>query len=104
MNHIKILIADDHPMMREALKTAVQDEPDMQVVGEATNGLEALDLARELAPDVLLLDLLMPKLGGLEVLERLQKETPHVKVLVVSSLEDEGKILAAVQSGARRAV
>ncbi len=100
MNHIKILIADDHPMMREALKTAVQDEPDMQVVGEATNGLEALDLARELAPDVLLLDLLMPKLGGLEVLERLQKETPHVKVLVVSSLEDEGKILAAVQSGA----
>ena len=100
MNHIKILIADDHPMMREALKTAVQDEPDMQVVGEATNGLEALDLARDLAPDVLLLDLLMPKLGGLEVLERLQKETPHVKVLVVSSLEDEGKILAAVQSGA----
>jgi DNA-binding NarL/FixJ family response regulator len=100
MEKIKILIVDDHPMMREALQMALADEPGLDVVGEASNGLEALKLARELAPDVILMDLLMPQMDGLEALARLQVDQPQIKVMVASSLEDEDKILAAVQAGA----
>jgi len=100
MDKIKILITDDHPMMREALRTALEDEPGMLVVGEAGNGLEALELADELEPDVILMDLLMSGMGGLEAIEKLQESHPEIKILVVTSLEDEEKILAAVQAGA----
>jgi NarL family two-component system response regulator LiaR len=100
MDNIKILIVDDHPMMREALITALEDEPGIQLVGEANNGIEALQLADERGPDVILMDLLMPGMDGLEAIEKLQKSHPQIKVMVVSSLEDEEKILAAVQAGA----
>ena len=100
MELIKVLIADDHPMMREALMTALADEVDLQVVGEANNGIEALVLADELKPDVILMDLLMPGMGGVETTVKLQEIHPQIKILVVSSLEDEEKILAAVQAGA----
>jgi DNA-binding NarL/FixJ family response regulator len=100
MKKIKILIADDHPMMREALQTALAEEPDMEVIGEAGNGVEALELARKLAPDLILMDLLMPQMGGLEAVARLQEDLPQVKIMVVSSLEDEGKILDSVKAGA----
>jgi NarL family two-component system response regulator LiaR len=100
MDNIKILIADDHPMMREALITALEDEPGIQVVGEANNGIEALKLADELAPDVILMDLLMPAMDGLEAITKLQESHPQIKIMVVTSLEDEEKILAAVQAGA----
>jgi two-component system, NarL family, response regulator LiaR len=100
MDNIKILIVDDHPMMREALMTALEDEPGLQVVGEATNGIEALKLADELAPNVILMDLLMPGMDGLEAVTKLQETHPQIKIMVVTSLEDEEKILAAVQAGA----
>jgi two-component system, NarL family, response regulator LiaR len=100
MDKIKILIADDHPMMREALRTALEDEQDMQVVGEASNGLEAIKLVGQFNPDVVLMDLLMPGMDGLEAIQKLQESHPQVKVLVVTSLEDEQKVLAAVQAGA----
>jgi two-component system, NarL family, response regulator LiaR len=100
MNSIKILIADDHPLMREALQTAMADEADMLVVGEAQDGNEAIHLAAELMPDVILMDLLMPGMDGLEAIARLQQAQPHVKILVVTSLEDEQKVLAAIQAGA----
>jgi len=100
VENIKILIADDHPMMREALMTALEDEPNIQVIGEATNGIEALKLATELRPDVILMDLLMPGMSGLEAVTKLQTTHPEIKILVVTSLEDEEKILAAVQAGA----
>lgn len=100
MDNIKILIVDDHPMMREALITALEDEPGIQVIGEANNGIEALKLADELAPDVILMDLLMPGIDGLEAIAKLQESHPQIKIMVVSSLEDEEKILAAVQAGA----
>ena len=64
MELIKILIVDDHPMMREALVTALEDESDLQVIGEANNGIEALELADELKPDIILMDLLMPGMGA----------------------------------------
>jgi len=100
MDKIKILIADDHPMMREALVTALEDEPGLQIVGEASNGIKALQLADERKPDVILMDLLMPGMTGLEVINQLQKSHPQIKIMVVTSLEDKGKILAAVQAGA----
>jgi len=100
MNKIKILIVDDHPMMREALITALADETDLQVVGEANNGLEALDLVPQLNPDLVLMDMLMPDMNGLETIARLQEIRPQIKIMVVSSLEDEEKILAAIQAGA----
>lgn len=100
MKKIKILIVDDHPMMREALVIALDDEADLQLVGEANNGVEALKQAAKLKPDVILMDMLMPEMNGLEAIAKLQELNPQVKVMVVSSLEDEEKILAAVQAGA----
>ncbi len=100
MNKIKVLIADDHPMMREALQTALADEEDMEVVGEAAEGVEATLLAGEQKPDVILMDLLMPGMGGLEAIASILGANPQAKILVVTSLEDEDKVLAAIQAGA----
>lgn len=100
MENIKILIVDDHPMMREALKTALVDEDDLIVIGEASNGLEAITQAERLHPDVVLMDLLMPGLSGLEAITRLIEAEPNIKILVVTSLEDEEKVTAAIQAGA----
>jgi two-component system, NarL family, response regulator LiaR len=100
MKKIRILIADDHPLMRTALQTALEDEADMQVVGEAGDGEEAVQLAEELRPDVVTMDLLMPGMDGLEAITHLQQSLPDVRILVVTSLEDEQKILAAIQAGA----
>lgn len=100
MKKIKVLITDDHPMMREALLAALEDEPNIEVVGEASSGFEVFELLKGLAPDVVLMDLLMPGMSGLDVIAELQKDHQQIKVLVVSSLEDEEKILAAIQAGA----
>jgi NarL family two-component system response regulator LiaR len=100
MEKIRLLIADDHPMMREALLTAVAEETDLEVVGEASNGIEALKLAQECKPDVILMDLLMPGMDGLEAIGKIIEVNPEAKILVVTSLEDEEKIVAAVQAGA----
>lgn len=100
MEAIKVLIADDHPLMREALLTALEDEPEFEVVAEATNGLEAVEFAAAYKPDVVLMDLLMPGMDGLGAIAKLQAEQPEMKIMVVSSLESEEKILAAVQAGA----
>ena len=100
MDHINLLIVDDHPMMREALLSALADEPDMHVVAEAADGLEALASAAKYHPDVILMDLLMPHMDGLETISHLRERHPDIKVMVLSSLEDETHILTAVQSGA----
>jgi DNA-binding NarL/FixJ family response regulator len=100
MDNIRILIADDHPMMREALKTALEDEDDLLVIAEASNGLEALSLAEMHLPDIILMDLLMPGMDGLEAITRLVDANPGTKILVVTSLEDEEKITSAIQAGA----
>lgn len=100
MDHIKLLIVDDHPMMREALITALTEEKDMEVIAEASGGIEGMKLAEECRPDLILMDLLMPGMDGLEAIGRILEANPQAKILVVTSLEDEDKILAAIQAGA----
>ena len=100
MKQINILIADDHPMMREALRTAFEDEPDLIAKWEASNGVEAVALAEEFNPDVILIDLLMPELDGLGAVQQIMEKNPQARIMVVTSLEDEEKVIAAVQAGA----
>lgn len=100
MDKIRILIVDDHPMMREALLAALVDETDMQVIGEGSSGEAGVQLAAELAPDVIIMDLLMAGMGGLEAIATICAADAQARVLVATSLEDEDKILAAIQAGA----
>jgi len=100
MDQIKILIVDDHPMMREALQMSFVGEDDIQVIGEASNGFEALKLLETLEPNIILMDLLMPEMNGLETIERIIKINPQAKVLVLTSMEDEERVVAAIQAGA----
>jgi len=100
MKKIRLLIIDDHPMMREALITAFSEEKDLQVVCEASNGVEGIKLAGECKPDVILMDLLMPGMDGLKAIAGILENNPQAKILVVTSLEDEDKVFAAIQAGA----
>ena len=86
---IKVLIADDHPLVREGLRGLLATEPDMVLVGEATDGVEAVGLARSLNPDVILLDLMMPNKTGIEAIEEIKDENPDAKILVVTSFGEE---------------
>lgn len=100
MKMINILIVDDHPMMREALATALEEEPGLSVVGEASDGLQAVELFDELRPDLVMMDLLLPGIDGLKAAAQIRAIDPQAKIIVVSSLEDQENILAAIQSGA----
>lgn len=97
---IRVLIADDHTVVRKGLRTLLLTEPGLEVVGEAVDGVEADALYRTLLPDVLLLDLQMPRRGGLEVITELKQDFPEVHILVLTSSSDEEAVLTAVQSGA----
>ena len=81
---IKILIADDHLMVREGLKQLLELDGDIKVISEASDGLECLDLLNHIRPDVLLLDINMPKMNGLEVLQEIRKQKMNIKVLVLT--------------------
>ena len=100
MPEIRVLIADDHTILREGLKALFASSLDIKVVGEASNGLEAVDLARSLAPDVVLMDIAMPGLGGLEATVHIHKEYPKVKVLVLTQYDDKEYLLRLLRAGA----
>lgn len=100
MKHIKILIVDDHPMMRDALQMSLTGEDDLEVIGQASNGVEALNLLKKISPDIILMDLLMPDMNGLEAITQIIKLNPQAKILVLTSMEDEDKVVAAIQAGA----
>ncbi len=97
---IRILIADDHGVLRAGLRVLLNAEPDMQVVGEAATGRETLRLASELRPDVVLLDLSMPDLGGIEVTRRIKTALPDTRVLILTVHEDERMLREAIRAGA----
>jgi DNA-binding NarL/FixJ family response regulator len=95
------LIVDNHTLFRQGLVSLLQSEPGLQVIGEASGGEEALKLAQELQPDVVLMDVKMPGMDGVEATRRLQETTPHVRVLMLTVSEEEENLFAAIQAGAR---
>lgn len=100
MNSIRILIADDHPVFRFGLRALLNAMPDTEVVGDATTGEAAIALAAEAKPDVVLMDINMPGIGGIEAVRRIRAAQPDVRVLMVTMLEDDS-VFAALRAGAR---
>ena len=99
MKRTTILLADDHRIVRQGLRALLAGESDFEVVGEADDGREALELVKRLNPDVLVLDLMMPGLNGLEVARQLPRQSPGVRVVVLSMYDDEGFVLEALANG-----
>jgi len=97
---IRILIVDDHAIVREGQRALIETEPGMTLVGEATNGLEAIELARTLSPDVIFMDLFMPEMGGIEAIEAIKAENPEARILVLTSFAEDEKVFTAVKAGA----
>jgi two-component system, NarL family, response regulator LiaR len=97
---IRVVIADDHAVVRQGLRTFLDLQEDMEVVGEAGDGEEALAVIAELAPDVALIDLVMPRLDGIEAIRRLRERAPEVRAIVLSSFVDDDKLFPAVRAGA----
>ena len=100
MTPVRVLVVDDHPVVRAGLAGLLAIESDLVVVGEAADGVEALRLVHETGPDVVLMDLRMPGLDGVAATERLRREHPEVRVLVLTTYESDGDILRAVEAGA----
>jgi len=97
---IRVLIADDHPLFRDGLTALLTEGPDTELAGAATSGTEAVDLARETQPDVVVMDLHMPGLNGIEATRRIVADSPHITVLVLTMFDDDS-IFAALRAGAR---
>ncbi len=97
---IGVLIVDDHAIVRRGLNTLISGEADMRVVGEAADGYEVLERVRELSPDIILLDLVLPGQSGLEVIAQLKADNPATRVLVLTSFGDNDRVFAAVRAGA----
>jgi DNA-binding NarL/FixJ family response regulator len=101
MDTIRVLIADDHQLFRDGLNALLLSAPDAEVVGEAGTGKEAIQLAAETQPDVILMDLQMPDMDGIEATRRIVRASPHINVLMVTMFEDDQSVFAAMRAGAR---
>ncbi|MGH3144574.1 MAG: response regulator, partial [Rubrobacter sp.] len=97
---IRVLITDDHGVVRQGLRMFLSRDPEVEVVGEATNGQEAVRLARELEPDVVLMDLLMPVMDGIAATEAIRAGTPDVEVIALTSVLEDASVTGAVRAGA----
>lgn len=97
---IRILIADDHAVVREGLRGLITTEPGMELLGEAADGLEAVAQARALQPDVILLDMVMPRQDGLAALKAIKQDNPDARILVLTSFDDDERVFAAIKAGA----
>ena len=97
---IRLLVCDDHPVVRSGLRGILRSQPDFEVVAEASNGTQAVDLARRFRPDVVLMDLRMPEMDGVTATGKIKAEHPEVQVLVLTTYETDADILHAVEKGA----
>jgi len=97
---IRVLIVDDHTVVRDGLNALLSLEPGMQVVGSAADGLEAVQLAESLKPDVILLDLVMPKMDGVEAINHIKRVDPKARILVLTSFAENHQVFSAIKSGA----
>lgn len=98
---LRVLIADDHPLFRHGIVALLSATPDMEVVGEASTGEEAMVLAATLAPDLVLMDIQMPGVNGVEATRQILRASPHVRILMVTMFEDEASVFTAMRAGAR---
>ena len=101
MKKIRVLIVDDHTLVRDGIRSLLTLAADIEVVGEAENGREALERVRQLVPDVVLMDLAMPVMGGLEATRRIRREFPGIKVLAVTQYDDSDYVVPVIEAGAR---
>jgi DNA-binding NarL/FixJ family response regulator len=101
MPPIRILLADDHTLFREGLAGILDSQPDMEVIGEAGDGIEALIKARELVPDLILMDILMPGSDGLEATKQIRLELPDITIVILTVRDDEDKLFQAIKNGAQ---
>lgn len=97
---IKVLLVDDHHVVRQGLRMYLALDPELEVVGEAANGQEALHTAHQLQPDVILMDLLMPVMDGITAIERLRKELPNTEIIALTSILEDEKVVGAIRAGA----
>jgi len=97
---IRILIADDHSVVRQGLRMFFSLDPELEIVGEATNGLEAVNQVRKLKPDVVLMDIIMPKMDGIAATEIIRHETPEVEVVALTSVLEDAAVVGAIKAGA----
>jgi DNA-binding NarL/FixJ family response regulator len=100
MSQNKVVIVDDHPVFRQGLRDVLETDPQLDVVGEAANGKEAIQLARELAPDVMLVDISLPDIMGLQVTRRITADQPDVRVIVITGYDDAEQAFHAIRAGA----
>jgi DNA-binding NarL/FixJ family response regulator len=96
-----VVIADDHPMIRQGLRLTLDQLPGIQVIGEATTGRQAVELAESLQPDMLIMDLNMPDGNGIDATRALTQSSPHVKVLILTMFDDDASVFQAMRAGAR---
>lgn len=101
MSTLTVLITDDHPLFRKGMRTLLESMPDIEVIGEAISGKEAVEMATAHQPDVVLMDLQMPGGGGLAAIRELGKSSPNIRILVVTLFEDDESVFAALRAGAR---
>jgi DNA-binding NarL/FixJ family response regulator len=97
---IRVLLVDDHSLLREAMRSYIEHEKDMQVVGEASDGEEAVRLSSELKPDIVIMDIVMPKLNGIEASKQLKSANPAIAVLILTTYDDDRYILGLLEAGA----
>src|SRR5688572_25553608 len=100
MKRIRVLLVDDHNMVRQGLRVLLEAEDDIGVIGEAETGRQAVQMARELQPNVIVMDIAMPNLNGLEATRQIMKEVPNARVLVLSSYSDDEYVSQLTEAGA----
>lgn len=100
MPKIRVFLAEDHTIVRKGIRSLLDGQPDVEVIGEAANGREAVEQAEKLQPDIVLMDITMPELNGLEATRRIKKDFPHIKVLVLTMYTNEEYIHQLLQAGA----
>jgi DNA-binding NarL/FixJ family response regulator len=100
MEPLQIILADDHVLFRQGVAAVLALRPDFRVVGEANNGLEAVEVARAMTPDLILMDLAMPKCGGLEAIRIIKAEMPQIRIVVLTVSDTDHDLFAAIKSGA----